>query len=176
MKNTIKTYVHFHGRTVAFNIWNKPFKPLGSLKDEWSFVRVFQEWYPQTFIWHYVINSQSLLCTQAHGSYIINNFNNLNMQTTSSRHPNITQLTFGKLRQYMLQKVQSELTQAHGISIFKKRCIPKFMGVQCDKNNQGWNLKVQFLFCVSCAMLDSLKLLTDLCNECWTSDSQTRRF
>jgi hypothetical protein len=76
----------------------------------------------------------------------------------------------------MLQKVQSELTQAHGVSIFQKRCIPKFTGVQGDKNNQGLNRKVQFLFCVGCAMLDSLKLLTDLCNECWASDFQTRRF
>jgi hypothetical protein len=25
-------------------------------------------------------------------------------------------------------------------------------------------------------MLDSIKLLIDLCNECWASDSQTRRF
>ena len=33
-----------------------------------------------------------------------------------------------------------------------------------------------FLFCVGCAMLDSLKLLTNLCNECWASDSQIRSF
>jgi hypothetical protein len=75
----------------------------------------------------------------------------------------------------MLQKVQSVLTQVHGVSIFQKMCIPKFTGVQRD-NNQGLSLKVQLLFCVGCAMLDFLKLLTDLCNECWASDSQTRRF
>jgi hypothetical protein len=79
----------------------------------------------------------------------------------------------------MLQKVQSELTYAHGVSIFQKMCISKFIGMQCDKNNQGLNQKVQFLFIiifVGCVMLDSLKLLNDLCYECWVSDSQTRRF
>jgi hypothetical protein len=30
--------------------------------------------------------------------------------------------------------------------------------------------------CVGCVMLDSLKVLIDLCNECWASDSQTRWF
>jgi hypothetical protein len=54
-------------------------------------------------------------------------------------HPNINQPTVEKLRQHMLQKMQSELTQAHGVSIFQKMCIPKFTGVQCDKNNQGLN-------------------------------------
>ena len=76
----------------------------------------------------------------------------------------------------MLQKVQSELTYVHGVSIFQKMCISKIIGMQCDKNNQGLNLKMQFLFCVGCAMLDSLKLLNDLYNEYWASDSQTRRF
>jgi hypothetical protein len=61
----------------------------------------------------------------------------LNTQTTSSRHPNIIQLTIEKSRQHMLQKVQSELTHAHEVSIFQKMCISKFIGVQCDKNNQS---------------------------------------
>jgi hypothetical protein len=34
-----------------------------------------------------------------------------------------------------------------------------------------------FFFCVDCAMLDFLKLLSDdLCNERWASDSQIMRF
>ena len=37
-------------------------------------------------------------------------------------------------------------------------------------------MKIAILFCVGCAMLDSLKLLNDLCNEHWASDSQTRQF
>jgi hypothetical protein len=65
----------------------------------------------------------------------------------------------------MLQKVQSELTLAHEVSIFQKMCIPKFIGMQCDKNNKGLNRKVQF-FCVGCSMLDFLKLLNDSCNKC----------
>ena len=48
---------------------------------------------------------------QTYGSYIISKFNKFNIRTTSSRHPNIIQLMVGKLRQHMLQKVQSELTQ-----------------------------------------------------------------
>jgi hypothetical protein len=66
------------------------------------------------------------------------------MQTTSFRHPNIIQLMAGKLRQHMLQKVQSKLTQAYEVSIFQKMCIPKFIEMQCDKNNQGLNRNVQF--------------------------------
>jgi hypothetical protein len=68
----------------------------------------------------------------------------LNIQTTSSRPPNIIQLTAEKLRQHMLQKVQSELTHPYGVSIFQNMCISKFIGMQCDKNNQGLNQKVQF--------------------------------
>jgi len=35
-------------------------------------------------------------------------------------------------------------------------CIQKLTGVPSDEYNQGLN--VQLLFCVGCAMLDSLKL------------------
>jgi hypothetical protein len=63
----------------------------------------------------------------------------LNIQTTSSRPPNIIQFTAEKLRQNMLQKVQNELTYAYGVSIFQKMYISKFIGMQCDKNNQGLN-------------------------------------
>jgi hypothetical protein len=63
----------------------------------------------------------------------------LNKQTTSSRPPNINQITAEKSRQHMLQKVQSELTYAHGVSTFQEMCILKIIGVQCDKNNQGLN-------------------------------------
>jgi hypothetical protein len=70
----------------------------------------------------------------------------LNIQTTSFRRPNIIQLMTEKSRQHMLQKVQSELTYAHGVSIFQKMCISKLIGMQCDKNNQGLNQKVQFFF------------------------------
>jgi hypothetical protein len=44
----------------------------------------------------------------------------LNIQTTSSKPPNIIQFTAENLRQNMLQKVQNELTYAHGVSIFSK--------------------------------------------------------
>ena len=37
-------------------------------------------------------------------------------------------------------------------------------------------MKGAILFCVGCAMLGSLKLLNDLCNEHWASDFQTRQF
>jgi hypothetical protein len=42
----------------------------------------------------------------------------LNKQTTSSRPPNINQFTAEKSRQNMLQKVQSEVIYAHGVSTF----------------------------------------------------------
>jgi hypothetical protein len=48
----------------------------------------------------------------------------LNTQTTSSRHPNIIQLTAEKSRQHMLQKVQSDLTQGYVASIILKTCVP----------------------------------------------------
>ena len=47
------------------------------------------------------------------------------MQTTSSRHPNIIQLTAKKLRQHMLQELQCELTQGHEISIILKGYAPQ---------------------------------------------------
>jgi hypothetical protein len=63
----------------------------------------------------------------------------LNKQTISSRPPNISQIIAKKSRQHMLQKVQSELTYAYGVSNFQEMCILKIIGVQCDKNNQGLN-------------------------------------
>jgi hypothetical protein len=72
----------------------------------------------------------------------------LNKQTTSSRPPSINQFTAEKSRQNMLQKVQSELTYAHGVSTFQKTCISKITGMQCDKNNQGLN--EIFILCRLC--------------------------
>jgi hypothetical protein len=61
---------------------------------------------------------------------LLANLTCLNIRTTSSKH--LISLKVGKLRQHMLQKVQSRLTQHHGVSIFQKTCIPKFIGMQCD--------------------------------------------
>jgi hypothetical protein len=72
----------------------------------------------------------------------------LNKQTTSLRPPNNNQFTVEKLRQNMLQKVQSELTYARGVSTFQKTCISKITGMQCDKNNQGLNeIFILYMLC-----------------------------
>ena len=47
----------------------------------------------------------------------------LNIQIKSSRYPNIIQLTAEKLRQHMLHKVQSRLTQDHEVSIILKKGV-----------------------------------------------------
>jgi hypothetical protein len=76
----------------------------------------------------------------------------------------------------MLYEVQSELIQDYGVSInLKRRVSQNPFGKQCDKYNQGLNRNMQ-IFCIGCAMLDSFKLLNDLCNECWASDFQARQF
>jgi MFS-type transporter involved in bile tolerance (Atg22 family) len=77
----------------------------------------------------------------------------LNKQTTSSRPSNINQITTEKSRQHMLQKVQSELTYAHGVSTFQKMYISKIIGVQCDKNNQG--LKKNAIFFILCRLCNA---------------------
>ena len=61
--------------------------------------------------------------TQKHGSYIISKFNKSNIRSTLSRLPNVIQLTVGKLRQHMLHKVHSELTQVQGASIILKKGV-----------------------------------------------------
>ena len=54
---------------------------------------------------------------------MISKFNMLNIQTTSSKRPNIVRLIVQKLRQHMLYEVQSELTQDHEVSIILKRRV-----------------------------------------------------
>ena len=166
------------GETVAFSICNKLFKPLGIPKGRVKSCKGLLAMIPTIIFFFWVLCYWQIKpFTQIHGSYIMSKFNKLNIQTTSSKHPNIIQLTVGKLRQRMLQKVQTGLTQGHGVSIIlKENVYPKI-----HRNAIWWQQprlksKGANCFCVGCAMLDSLKLLNDLCNECSVNDSQTRWF
>jgi hypothetical protein len=127
MKAQIKNKKHkstFVGETIAFSVCNKPFKPLGIPSGRVKSCEGFPGMTLTNNYWHYVINGQIFSHKHmVHTSF--SKFNMLNIQTTSSRHPNIISLKVGKLRQYMLHKVQSVLTQDHGVSIILKTCIPK---------------------------------------------------
>jgi hypothetical protein len=61
-----------------------------------------------------------------------------------------------------------------GFNFSQSLCTPKFIGFLSDENNQS--LYLYLFICVGCAMFDSLKLLIDLCNECWVGDTQTKWF
>ena len=120
------------GETIAFSICNKPFKPLsipcGRVKSCESFPGM-----KPTNIYLALCYWQTKRFTQTHCSYIISNFNIIQASKHQSTHGWKIETT------HALKSAKWTNTGSWGFNYSQKRCIPKFIGKQCDKNNQGLN-------------------------------------
>jgi hypothetical protein len=74
----------FVEETIAFSVWNKPFKPLGLPSGRVKSREGLPGMIPTNILKHYVVEKQE--STQTHGLDIMSKFNKLNITLISLEH------------------------------------------------------------------------------------------